>query len=256
MDGLIVLNKPVGITSAAALYRVRKLTGQRRSGHAGTLDPAADGVLVICLGRATKLVEAIMNLGKVYRVAARLDVTSESYDSDRPLVPVDVARPPEEARVREALAAFVGEVEQVPPAISAVKIGGQPAYRLARRGVRPELKPRRVRIERIERIRYAWPELAFEVACGRGTYIRALIRDLGARLGTGGCLTGLTRLAVGPLRIEDSVRLGELEGAGAACRLIPLERARELVASAGSAAQHAQRAAASGACAGIQPVNE
>ena len=120
MDGIINLNKPVGITSAKALYRVRSLTRQRKSGHAGTLDPAASGVLVICLGKATKLVESIMDQPKVYRATARLDVTSESFDSDRPLIPVEVANVPTLETVQAACTSFEGTIEQVPPQISAI----------------------------------------------------------------------------------------------------------------------------------------
>jgi len=230
MDGLINLDKPVGITSAKALYRVRRLVGARKSGHAGTLDPAASGVLIICLGKATKLVEALMDQPKVYRAAARLDVTSESFDADRPLVPVQVAAVPDEAAVRAACRRFEGHVVQVPPAVSAVKVGGQPAYRHVRRGRPPTLSPRPVRIYWIHVWRYAWPELEFELACGRGTYVRALVRDLGAALGTGGCLTALTRTAVGPFQLEAAKTFADLERAGGpADWLIPLQHARDLL---------------------------
>lgn len=232
MDGLIILNKPAGITSAKALYRVRKLTGVRKSGHAGTLDPAAEGVLILCLGAATKLVERLMDQPKLYRAVARLDVTSESFDSDRPLQPVQIERVPEAAEVASALGRFEGEILQVPPAVSALKIGGRPAYKLERAGQVVELAPRRVHVYSAQVLRYAWPELEFEVACGRGTYIRALIRDLGAALHTGGCLTHLTRRAVGPFRIEDAWTLAALEEAGDPARyVIPLETARQLVRS-------------------------
>jgi tRNA pseudouridine55 synthase len=232
MDGLINLNKPVGITSAKALYRVRKITRVRKSGHAGTLDPGADGVLVLCLGKATKLVEALMDQPKVYRATARLDVTSESFDSDRPLVEVPVAAPPAPDALRAACRRFEGVIEQVPPVISAVKVGGRPAYKHNRAGERLELSARPVRIYWLHVWRYAWPALEFELACGRGTYVRALIRDLGIALGTGGCLTGLTRSAVGPFRLADAWTFETLENAaGPDEYLIPLERARELSAT-------------------------
>jgi tRNA pseudouridine55 synthase len=232
MDGLINLNKPTGITSAKALYRVRKITRVRKSGHAGTLDPAASGVLVLCLGKATKLVEMLMDQPKVYRATARLDVTSESFDSDRPLVAVPVAAPPDEASVRAACRRFEGVIEQVPPAISAVKVGGRPAYKRSRRGETLELRPRPVHIHWLHVHRYQWPVLEFELACGRGTYVRALVRDLGITLNTGGCLTALTRAAVGPLRLEDARTFEDLENAsGPEEYLIPLEHARGLLAA-------------------------
>ncbi len=204
LDGIINLHKPTGITSAKALYRVRAITGQRKSGHAGTLDPGASGVLVLCLGRCTKLVEAVMDQPKVYRSTARLDVTSESFDADRPLIPVPIDRPPLPEEVLEACRSFEGEIEQIPPNISAVKIGGIPAYKLARRDEPLKLRPRLARIYWLHVHRFDFPTLDFEVCCGRGTYVRALIRDLGERLGTGGCLTSLVRRVVGPFSLDDA----------------------------------------------------
>lgn len=230
MDGVVNLNKPVGITSAKALYRVRKITRERKSGHAGSLDPAASGVLIICLGKATRLVEALMDQPKVYRATARLDVTSESYDSDRPLVEVPVAVPPDEASVRTACQRFEGVIEQVPPKVSAIKVGGRPAYKRERAGQHLELKSRPVRIYWLHLWRYEWPVLEFELACGRGAYVRALIRDLGRALGTGGCLTALTRSAVGPLHLDDARTFEDLENAADPGEyLIALERVRELL---------------------------
>ncbi len=230
-DGILNFNKPVGITSAKALYRVRKITRVRKSGHAGTLDPGADGVLVLCLGKATKLTEALMDQPKVYRARARLDVTSESFDSDRPLVEVPVATIPDPDDVRAACARFEGTIEQVPPAISAIKVGGRPAYKRQRAGEEVVLRSRPVRIYWIAVRRYEWPRLDFEMACGRGTYVRALIRDLGAALGTGGCLTALTRTRVGPFGLDEAVTFETLESAGDWRRyLVPLEDARALLA--------------------------
>jgi tRNA pseudouridine55 synthase len=230
LDGIINLNKPIGITSAKALYRVRKIVGQRKSGHAGTLDPGASGVLVLCLGKATKLVESIMEQPKVYRATARLDVTSDSYDSDGPLVPVEVSSPPSREDVLAACSAFEGVVGQLPPQISALKIGGVPAYKRARRGQSFEIKPRPVRIDWIHVHGYAFPQIDFEMCCGRGTYVRSLIRDLGERLGTGGCLTSLLRRRVGPFDETNWHTFEALESAGdvASC-LIPLDSARPLL---------------------------
>lgn len=230
MDGLINLHKPSGITSAKALYKVRSITKVRKSGHAGTLDPAATGVLVLCLGKATKLVESIMNQPKVYRATARLDVTSESYDSDRPLVPVDVAQVPTDDDVRRACDMFVGEIEQVPPSISAVKVGGVRAYKLERRNQAVELKPRQARIYWLHVHAYDWPTLDFEMACGRGTYVRSLIRDLGEALGAGGCLTSLVRSRVGPCVLDEAWTFETLvEATGPEEYLIDLDRARSLL---------------------------
>lgn len=238
MDGLINFYKPPGLTSAKALYRVRKITGVRKSGHAGTLDPAAEGVLVLCLGRGTKLVEALMDQPKVYRAHARLDVTSESFDADRPLQAVPVAAPPNLGAVVAASRRLEGVLWQVPPAVSALKVGGRAAYKLERAGKAPELQARQVQVYWLHVHWYAWPVIDFEVACGRGTYVRALIRDLGTQLGTGGCLTALVRRAVGPFRVESAWTLAALEEAGgertgSGCfprYLVPLEEARALLA--------------------------
>lgn len=230
MDGIINLNKPTDITSAKALYRVRSIVKQRKSGHAGTLDPGASGVLVLCLGQATKLVELIMDQPKVYRATARLDVTSESFDSDRPLIPVQVARPPTADDLAHALTTFEGEIQQVPPEISAVKVGGVPSYKRVRRSQAVTLAARPVRVYWLHVHRFAWPELDFQMCCGRGTYVRAVIRDLGQRLGTGGCLTGLVRTRVGPFTLDEAHSFDSLRAAaGPDDYLIPLEPARELL---------------------------
>ncbi len=229
IDGLINFYKPVGITSAKALYAVRKLTGQRKSGHTGTLDPAAEGVLVLGLGKGTKLTELLMDQSKVYRAKARLDVTSESFDSDRPLIVVPVSDPPDRDSVLAALNGFVGEIEQIPPAISAIKVGGQRAYKLNRQGEAVELKPRPARIYWVHLHEYEWPNVEFEMACGRGTYVRALIRDLGTALNTGGCLTGLVRTRVGPFSIGDALSLDALAEFDADSHVVPTEQARSLL---------------------------
>ena len=230
VDGIINLNKPTGITSAKAVYRVRSITRQRKSGHAGTLDPGASGVLVICLGKATKLVESIMDQPKVYRATARLDVTSESYDADRPVEPVNVVNIPTVDQVREACRSFEGLIEQVPPRISAIKLSGQPAYKRVRRGEAVHLEPRPVRIYWLHLHRFDWPDLDFELACGRGTYVRSLSRDLGEALGTGVCLTSLVRKQVWPFIVGEAETFDSLESAANFDdHLIPLERARVLL---------------------------
>jgi len=223
-DGLLNFYKPGGITSAKALYRVRSLTRIRKSGHAGTLDPAAEGVLLLCMGRATKRVEALMNLPKVYCAHGRLDVTSRSLDSDSALQAVEVQRVPRLDEVERAAEALVGRIQQVPPVVSALKIKGVPAYKLAGRDRPVDLPARQVRVYRLTVQRFQWPEIEFEVVCGRGTYVRALIRDLGAALDAGGCLTALTRTAVGPFTAAGATRLEDLQAGLFEQHRIPLER--------------------------------
>lgn len=228
LDGIINFHKAVGISSARALYRVRGVTGQRKSGHAGTLDPNASGVLVLCLGKATKLVELLMDQPKVYRTTARLDVTSSSYDAETDLVDMGVTAPPDRTAVEAACADFEGIIQQVPPLTSAVKVNGQPAYKRARENLPLELKSREVRIDWIHVHSYEWPNIDFEMCCGRGTYVRSLIRDLGATLGVGGTLTSLVRKQVGPFALDKSWTHDAIQQAGESLAfLIDLEKARE-----------------------------
>lgn len=232
LHGIINFHKATGITSAKALYRVRSITKQKKSGHAGTLDPGATGVLVLCLGQATKLVEKIMDQPKVYRATARLDITSDSFDSDDQVRTVETEMIPTQETISQLCQSFEGEIQQTPPRISAIKIGGQPAYKLAREGKPVELKSRTVQIYWIHIHRYQWPELDFELACGRGTYIRSFIRDLGEQLGTGGCLTSLSRTQIGPFKIENSWTLETLQSANeTADYLIDMDQSRAWLAA-------------------------
>ncbi len=208
MDGVLNLNKPKGPTSHDMVNRVRAVTHVRRVGHAGTLDPLATGVLVICIGRATRIVEYLMPGRKVYRADLRLGVTTDTYDAAGKVTstaPVKSTR----AQVEAALAPFRGAIEQVPPMYSAVKHQGEPLYRLARRGVQVEREPRPVEI--FELTMEAWnpPDCTLKIICSSGVYVRTLAHDLGQALGCGAHLTGLTRLASGDFRLADSVSIEE-----------------------------------------------
>lgn len=200
-SGILPVNKPAGKTSFDVVRYVRRATGERRVGHAGTLDPMATGVLLILLGQATRITEYLMDLPKVYRATIRLGVETTTYDREGEVVataPVEVS----EERLREALSGFVGAIMQVPPAHSAVKIDGERAYNRARRGESPVMKARPTRIDRIELLRFAPPDAEIEVECGRGTYIRSLAHDLGEQLGCGAHLASLERTRVGPFAVE------------------------------------------------------
>ncbi len=211
-DGILNLNKPRDLTSHDVVDRVRALAGTRRVGHAGTLDPLATGVLLVCIGRATRVAEYLMAGRKVYRARVRLGVATDTYDADGQVVaeaPVELGR----AQVEAALAHFRGAITQVPPVYSAIKRDGTPLHRLIRQGVqieRSSLKARQVEIFRLALTDWASPEFTLEVTCSPGTYVRALAHDLGQTLGCGAHLTQLTRLASGAFRLEDSLTLAEL----------------------------------------------
>jgi tRNA pseudouridine55 synthase len=217
--GILNVDKPPGLTSAAVVARVRRSTGVTRVGHGGTLDPGASGVLPIFLGRATVLADWLSRQGKAYLAGIRLGIGSDTDDADGSLTPAGLPPGIDEASVATALAAFTGEVVQQPPAYSAVKVEGQRSYRRARRGD-PSLPPaRRVRVDSIRlvemRMEPNGPLAVVEVNCGPGFYVRSLARDLGTSLGTRAHLASLSRTRVGCLRIEEAIALADLEEAGA-----------------------------------------
>jgi tRNA pseudouridine55 synthase len=207
-NGLLVLDKPSGLTSRDAVDRAaRWFPRKTKIGHAGTLDPLATGVLVLAVGQATRLIEYVQAMPKVYRTRIRLGATSDTDDADGTITENANAHPVNEEAVRAALASFIGEVEQVPPTYSAARVEGRRAYALARRGTEVELAPRKVRVDRIDVREYRWPELELDVFCGKGTYIRSIARDLGRALGVGGYVTELRRLRIGPFTVEDAIPL-------------------------------------------------
>jgi tRNA pseudouridine55 synthase len=223
--GLLVLDKPGGMTSRAAVDRaLRWFPRGTRAGHTGTLDPLATGVLVLCVGAATRLTEYVQDMAKTYRAGVLLGARSDTDDADGQVTPVALPAPPDAAAVRARLDEFLGEIEQIPPAYSAAKVTGRRAYDLARRGHEVALQARKVRIDGIELLSYAWPRLELEVRCGKGTYIRSLARDLGARLGCGGLIETLRRTRVGPFAIADAAPL-DAEAGAALSRMKPLTAA-------------------------------
>jgi tRNA pseudouridine55 synthase len=210
MDGILVVNKPRGWTSHDVVGRIRRLTHQKRVGHAGTLDPMATGVLLVCLGRATRVAEYLMGSDKTYRAVMRLGVETDTFDADGQVIatrPVAV----DESELRAVLARFIGEIDQVPPMYSALKRDGKPLYKLARQGIEVEREPRRIRVHDIALRAWQPPDATIDVRCSSGTYIRSLAHDIGAALGCGAHLIALTRLASGSFYIDDAVTLKDLE---------------------------------------------
>ncbi|MBN8727367.1 MAG: tRNA pseudouridine(55) synthase TruB [Xanthomonadales bacterium] len=200
LSGLLLLDKPQGLSSNRALQKVRRLFGADKAGHTGSLDPLATGLLPVCFGEATKIAGLLLGSRKAYETTARLGLTTTTEDSEgevlarRPVPPLDAAT------INAALATLTGRIRQVPPVYSALKQGGEPLYAKARRGESVEVAAREVEVQRFELLEHAGEELRLLVECGSGTYVRSLVRDLGERLGCGAHVGALRRLWVEPFR--------------------------------------------------------
>jgi tRNA pseudouridine55 synthase len=200
-EGLLLVDKPGGITSHDAIDAVRRSLGTRKVGHAGTLDPMATGLLLVGVGRATRLLRFLGDLEKEYEGTARLGEETDTLDADGSVTrtsSVDVS----EEEVRDTARALVGEIEQRPPAFSAVKVGGRKLYESARKGQAVEAPTRRVRVDAFDVVRFDGRDFDFRVVCSGGTYVRSLVAEVGSRLGCGAHLTRLVRTAIGPFRVE------------------------------------------------------
>jgi len=218
MEGLLLVDKPAGLTSHDVVARVRRWSGERRVGHAGTLDPAATGLLVLLLGRATRLAQYLTHTAKRYQALIHLGVSTSTDDAEGEVLataPVQF----ELETLQAAVASFLGEQLQVPPAYAAIKVKGEPLYRRARRGETVIPEPRRVHFYALELLDWTPPYLRLEVTCSAGTYIRSLARDLGQRLGCGGHLRELRRLASGSFTLEDSLSLEQVQALAEAGKL-------------------------------------
>ena len=211
MKGIFAVYKPKGPTSNDILQKLRRITGVKKIGHAGTLDPLASGVLVVGVGReATKRLGEVVKKEKEYIARIKLGETSTTDDEEGEKTKVKVPKIPNLEEIQKAIANFKGEILQTPPIYSAVKIKGQEAYKLARKGQKPKLEPRKVLIKEIEILGYKWPYLKLRVVTGPGVYIRSLARDLGRELKTGGYLADLERTRVGDFTKEEAVDISPL----------------------------------------------
>jgi len=210
VTGILNIDKPAGWTSHDVVGKVRRLLGQKSVGHAGTLDPLATGVLLVCVGHATRVAEYLMAGRKVYRATVQLGLTTDTCDIEGTTIATAPVPELTHDDLTQALAAFIGKLAQVPPAFSAIKQAGVPAYQRARRGETVALAARPVTIHQIELLAWQPPRLTIDVTCDPGTYIRSLARDLGAALGCGGALAELRRLRSGRFGIEDAVSLETL----------------------------------------------
>jgi tRNA pseudouridine55 synthase len=204
LSGFLIVDKPVGVTSFSMVSLVRRLTGVRRVGHAGTLDPLASGVLPVAVGQATRLIEYLDDVPKTYVARVRFGVTTDTYDAEGAIMAERDASTLTSRDADRVLQEFVGEIEQRPPAYSAIKFAGKPLYRYAREGAAIEAPARTVRIERAELRAFGGGDAEIAVRCGKGTYIRSLAHDLGERLGCGAHLTALRRTRSGGFGLEDA----------------------------------------------------
>lgn len=231
MFGLLNLDKPKDLTSRKVVDHVQRLVKPAKAGHAGTLDPLATGVLVVCVGPATRLISFVQQQRKVYRGKFLFGRTSDTDDITGNVREVGHARRVPRQEFEEALPRFQGEIEQVPPQFSAVHVRGKRAYEWARAGETVPIEPKRVTIHRLELLSYDWPEMELEIECGSGTYIRSIGRDLGELLGCGGVMTELVRTRIGPFDLRDAISLEDLDA----------DRLREALISPAKAVEHLPR---------------
>ncbi len=211
MDGLLNLNKPWGWTSFEVVRVVRRLSGERRVGHTGTLDPSARGVLLLCLGKATKVSSHLLAEDKEYLARIRLGETTDTDDATGRRLSSSAIPRMGRGRIEEICMSFVGKTEQTPPLFSALKMGGERLYKIARRGGSVEVKPRMVEIKEMSLLNYELPIIEIRVTCSKGTYIRALARDIGKKAGCGAYLLSLMRTRLGDFSIEDALEIEELK---------------------------------------------
>ncbi|TWU12680.1 tRNA pseudouridine synthase B [Symmachiella macrocystis] len=219
--GILNINKPADITSRRVVDVVQRIVRPAKVGHGGTLDPLATGVVVVCIGAATRLISYVQQGRKEYRAQFRLGLRSNTDDITGEVESVEYSEQPTAAEVAQALRNYVGEIDQVPPQFSAVHIDGRRAYKMARAGKTLDIPARPVHVYRIDILNYAFPELEVEIECGSGTYIRSIGRDMGEELGCGAVMTQLERTRVGDYRLDAAVELDALSRESLSAALLP-----------------------------------
>lgn len=211
VSGFLLLDKPAGITSNAALQAVKKLFNANKAGHTGSLDPLATGVLPLCFGEATKFSQYLLDADKRYLARIKLGVTTDSGDADGKILETKDVPVIDEAELENVLANYRGEIAQIPSMFSALKVDGQPLYKLARQGIEIERKERIVQIYQLDVVDRCEDEITVDVRCSKGTYVRSLAEDIGRDLGCGAHVNGLRRIGAGPFTIGETVTMDELE---------------------------------------------
>lgn len=225
VNGILLLDKPIGLTSNAALQQVKRLFRAAKAGHTGNLDPLASGLLPLCFGEATKFSGFLLDSDKRYRATCQLGVTTTSADAEGEVLERKPVGDYSRAEVEAILARFIGEIEQIPPMHSAIKVNGQPLYKLAHQGKEIAREPRRITIHSLELVSLEGDQMVLEVHCSKGTYVRTLAEDIGHQLGCGAHLSALRRTAAGPFSVADAVTLAELEQRAESEDLAALDRA-------------------------------
>jgi len=243
VDGVLLLDKPLGLTSNDALQKVRRLFSAAKGGHTGTLDPLATGLLPLCFGEATKFSADLLDADKTYEAVVKLGVTTDSGDAEGQVIANATVEVKKE-HISEVLPQFIGDIQQIPPMHSALKRDGRPLYELARKGIEVEREPRAVTIYGIDCLDFSGDLLTLRVACSKGTYIRVLAADIGLALGCGAHLAALRRTVVGDIRLDKAVTLAELEGldeVGRLARLLPVDALLQSLPEVLVAGEEAQR---------------
>jgi tRNA pseudouridine55 synthase len=211
IEGVLLVDKPQGLTSHDVVYRLRRKLQMKKIGHAGTLDPMATGLLVMLIGKATRISQYLMSVDKVYEGEATLGVVTDSQDAEGEVMETRPVPALTEAQVREVMKTFLGDQYQTPPMHSAIKIGGVPLYKMARKGEEVEREPRFIRVAAFNLLSFALPKLTFDLHCTKGTYVRTIAHDLGQKLGCGAHLSALRRTGSGSFKIGQCLPLDEIE---------------------------------------------
>ena len=224
MNGVLNVFKPSGITSFDVVRIVKKVANTKKVGHTGTLDPLASGVLPICIGNGTKIVDFIMNESKIYKSTLKLGIITDTYDKEGKILKEEAVNLSEDS-IRECIKSFVGSIDQVPPMYSALKVNGKRLYELARKGIEVERNSRKIDIYSIDILKIEIPYVTFTVHCSKGTYIRSLCYDIGERLGVGASMWELERIKTGIFNIEDSIHINDLNNENIESYLISIDKA-------------------------------
>jgi len=206
---IILIDKPSGPTSFQIVNKIRKITGVRKVGHSGTLDPKASGLMIVCTGKKTKVMDEFINLNKTYSGIIKLGLTSPSMDLETECTEVPIPNDMSEENIRDIRDSFLGEIEQTPPMYSAVKVGGKKLYNLARKGKTIEREPRKIFIEKFEINKIDLPDIHFTITCSKGTFIRAIADDFGKKLGSGAVLSELRRIGIGEFSVEEAFTINK-----------------------------------------------